>query len=376
MTVLAFLCVLGAVQAALFGTVLACSKNNRDANRLLGAFAWVIAIWISAAVMRSSGIYERFPHVSFVADPFFFTALPLLFLYVRAILSGQPVGARDAWHLAPAIVVALYLVPWYAQGPEAKQLGLLQERQGGFASWFYIKSSALLVQGVAYIAAISGMLYRHGKTMERPLRAARAYVVRNARFAIGVLVVFWVAGIFRMLRFFGYFDQFQIQENLILPLMLAVLVYLVCYSALRHPEALYGPADAARKYERSGLSTEAAKAGVERLKACMAQQKPYLEGDLTLQQLASKVDLAPNHLSQIVNDTWKMGFQEFLNSYRVKAAEALLLDPAAAGHSILDIAYEAGFNSKSAFNAAFQRHRGMTPTEFRRTSNGPAQASP
>jgi AraC-like DNA-binding protein len=63
-----------------------------------------------------------------------------------------------------------------------------------------------------------------------------------------------------------------------------------------------------------------------------------------------------------------VGFQEFLNSYRIKAAESMLLDPAAGDRSILEIAYEAGFNSKSAFNAAFRRHRGMTPSDFRKSA--------
>ena len=83
----------------------------------------------------------------------------------------------------------------------------------------------------------------------------------------------------------------------------------------------------------------------------------------------------PRWLSQIINDNWGVGFQEFLNSYRIKAAEVMLLDPAAGDRSILDVAYEAGFNSKSAFNAAFRRHRGTTPSEFRKKSADRPQAS-
>jgi AraC-like DNA-binding protein len=196
---------------------------------------------------------------------------------------------------------------------------------------------------------------------------------RNARFAIGVMAVFLIAGAFRVLRFFGYFDRFNLQENLILPLMAAVLIYLVSYTALRHPDRIYGPPDPAKKYERSGLSTQAAEAGLARLTAYMSAEKPHMNEGLTLQDLASRVDLAPNHLSQVINENWKMGFHEFLNSYRVKAAETMLLDPARGDHSILEIANEAGFNSKSAFNAAFRRHRGMTPSEFRSQS---AQAAP
>jgi len=309
MTVLAFLCVLGALQAILLGAVLFRAKSNRVANRLLGAFAWVAAIFIAAAVMTSTGIYVRFPHLSFVSDPFFFCALPLLFLYVRAILSNQSLRLSDAWHFAPAVGVALYLYPWYLQTYEAKRLILLQLQHGAFPTWFYIKSLAILMQGVVYIAAIFWSLYRHSRTVERPLRAARAYVFRNARFVIGVLSVFWIVGIFRVLKFFGYVNRLNLQENLVLPLMISVVVYLVCYSALRHPEALYGPADAAKKYERSGLSTLAAEGGLERLTAYMNMHKPYLDGNLTLHSLSSKVGLAPNHLSQIVNERWKMHFR-------------------------------------------------------------------
>jgi AraC-like DNA-binding protein len=367
-TVLAFLSVLGAAQAALLGTALFCAKNNRTANRILGAWAWVVAIYVTTAVMASSGLFVRFPRLSFVPDPLFFCVSPLLYLYIGAILRPAPLGPRDAWHLAPAIAVALYLIPWYLQSPEEKRMLLVQLQQGAFPQWFYTKSVALLVQGLVYIALILRALYRHSRTMDRPMREAAAYFSRNARFVIGVLAVFWVAGVFRVLRFFGYFDQFNLQENLILPLMAAVLVYLLSYTALRHPERIYGPPDAAKKYERSGLSPSAAEAGLQKLTAFMTAEKPHLDAGLTLQDLASRVGLAPNHLSQIINENWKMGFHEFLNSPRVKAAEAMLLEAGGGRYSILAIANEVGFNSKSAFNAAFQRHRGMTPTEFRSRS--------
>ena len=366
MTVLAFLCALGAVQALLLGTVLLYSKHNRTANRLLGAFACVCAIVIAAAVMKSSHVYIHVPHLSFVPDPFYYFAVPLLYLYVRTLISPQPLRPGDAWHLVPAIVAAVYLSwTWYLQSADAKRLVLLALEQGAFPKWFYIKSVALLIQGLGYIAAILWIVYRDLRTEARPARAARAWVGRNARAVIFVLGLFWMVGVLRVLRFFGYLDQFRLQENLVLPLMIAVLVYLVCYSALRQPDMVFGPPDAAKKYERSGLSAEAAKAGLEKLTAYMDSHKPYLDGELTLQELGSKVGLAPNHLSQIINDTWKMGFHEFLNSHRVHAAEALLQDPGSGGRSVLEIAYDVGFNSKSAFNAAFRRHRGMTPTEFK-----------
>src|SRR5690349_21497190 len=121
MTVLAFLCVLGAVQAVLLGTVLLCAKHNRTANRLLGGFALIAAIIIAAAVMKSSNVYIRFPHLSWVPDPFYYLGVPFLFLYVRTLISAQPLRPADAWHLVPTIVVAVFLTStWYLQSAEAK----------------------------------------------------------------------------------------------------------------------------------------------------------------------------------------------------------------------------------------------------------------
>jgi AraC-like DNA-binding protein len=105
----------------------------------------------------------------------------------------------------------------------------------------------------------------------------------------------------------------------------------------------------------------------------MEKERPYTDGNLTLQKLAKALAMPANHLSQIINEQLNQNFFDFINYHRIEEAKRMLVDPARKHYSILAISEEVGFNSKSAFNAAFKKHTDMTPSEFRKAlaANGP-----
>lgn len=78
----------------------------------------------------------------------------------------------------------------------------------------------------------------------------------------------------------------------------------------------------------------------------------------------------PFVLSQIINERLKQNFVDFINTYRVEEAKRKLLAPHKSHYSVLAIAEEAGFNSKSSFNSVFKKHARMTPSEFRKAFGG------
>ena len=105
----------------------------------------------------------------------------------------------------------------------------------------------------------------------------------------------------------------------------------------------------------------------------MDNEKLYLEPDLTLPVLADKVNCSINHLSQVVNSGFNMSFFDFLNSYRVREAKLILSDSYDRSKSILDVSFAVGFNSNSAFYAAFKKATGVTPAQFRRSIISPVK---
>ena len=79
-----------------------------------------------------------------------------------------------------------------------------------------------------------------------------------------------------------------------------------------------------------------------------------------------KKTISPYHISQVFNDCFNKNFYDFINLYRIEESKKLLRNPKNNEKTILEILYEAGFNSKSTFNALFKKHTGVTPTEYRK----------
>lgn len=100
------------------------------------------------------------------------------------------------------------------------------------------------------------------------------------------------------------------------------------------------------------------------LNRIMEKDKPYLNPELTLNDLAEKLELSPRELSFILNSEFKLNFFNFINTFRINEAKHILSEKTN-NKTILEILYEVGFNNKSAFNRVFKEFTGFTPTEFR-----------
>ena len=101
------------------------------------------------------------------------------------------------------------------------------------------------------------------------------------------------------------------------------------------------------------------------LEGLMLREKPYREPDLTLPDLAQRLDVPPNYLSQVINERMGYNFFDYINSLRINDAKKLLTDAQYIDQSVMQMAYSVGFNSKSTFNSAFKKFTGETPTAFK-----------
>jgi AraC-like DNA-binding protein len=106
------------------------------------------------------------------------------------------------------------------------------------------------------------------------------------------------------------------------------------------------------------------------LRGHMELRRPWLEPDLTLEQLAAQLKLRPKLLSQAINEGLGQNFFEFINTYRIGEAKRLLTNPADKKITVLEVLYQVGFNSKSSFNTVFKKQTGMTPSEFKKKMKG------
>ena len=116
---------------------------------------------------------------------------------------------------------------------------------------------------------------------------------------------------------------------------------------------------------KGGLSEEKIHEIDSRIIFLFEKEKLYQETELTLQQLADKLQLHAYQVSQAINEGMKKNFYDLINGYRVEEAKRLLLDSKNENYTILSVGFEAGFNSKTTFNTVFKKFTGVTPTEYR-----------
>ncbi|MEL6559239.1 MAG: helix-turn-helix domain-containing protein [Bacteroidota bacterium] len=105
---------------------------------------------------------------------------------------------------------------------------------------------------------------------------------------------------------------------------------------------------------------------IVRLTTHVETERPFLNPALSLRSLAGQIEIHPNQLSWLLNDSLGKNFNEFINHHRIAHFKKLILDPDNSHISIIGLAYESGFNSKTVFNTAFKKEVGMTPKEFQK----------
>jgi TolB-like protein/AraC-like DNA-binding protein len=119
-----------------------------------------------------------------------------------------------------------------------------------------------------------------------------------------------------------------------------------------------------RKYQQALFTPEELDQQRERLAQWMDTEQPFLDPNLTLRDLAAGLDLPPNHLSQLLNEGFGQNFAEFVNTYRLEHFKEQLADPANAHLTLLGLAFDSGFGSKTVFNTFFKKKMGMTPGKY------------
>ncbi|MBN2774262.1 MAG: helix-turn-helix transcriptional regulator, partial [Prolixibacteraceae bacterium] len=112
------------------------------------------------------------------------------------------------------------------------------------------------------------------------------------------------------------------------------------------------------------LNEETADIYTETLNRFIAEEEPFLIPNLSLRSLAEQVEIHPNKLSWLLNERMGKNFNEFINFYRIEYFKKLALDSGNRHISLIGLAYESGFNSKTVFNTYFKKETGMTPKEF------------
>lgn len=166
--------------------------------------------------------------------------------------------------------------------------------------------------------------------------------------------------------------------NAFINVVFLLVIYSVAYYSLKQKE-IY-PVEEKQREELISINEDSETEEVKRklisdedllrikaeLEKLMESQKVYLDSELNLIKLSELLSVSTHHLSYVINSGFQKNFFQFINEYRVQYAKGLLKDNNNNKLSILGIAYESGFNSKTSFNTTFKKITGQTPSEFKK----------
>jgi len=160
----------------------------------------------------------------------------------------------------------------------------------------------------------------------------------------------------------------------IVDLLFLGMIYFISYKALSQPQMFHDvekfqpKIEPAERYAGSKLSDVRLKDIQHSLEQIMLNEKLYLKGDLSLQELSDKLQVSRQYLTQVINEKMNCNFNDYINTFRVEEFKKRAHSDTAKQYTILALALDSGFNSKTTFNTIFKKHTGLTPSQFRNQS--------
>jgi AraC-like DNA-binding protein len=379
MDLVATITLLGIVQGFFLGSLLLLSKGpNRRANRFLGALFICYSLSILHFFLDRSGLYLQVPHLMRIGLPVLFLFGPLFFYYVKLLTDRTArLGPRDLVHVIPFLIFVGMMLPFYLSGTEEKIRAIEHLKEFATQPAFLLIATIQVLHLFAYMVPVRRILKRYDQRIHNTRSSLERINLRWLWTGTTLyLVVFGFIQLLTTLQAFGI-QTVELYHTSI-PIIVTAIIYGLGYLGLRQPE-IFSPAEelaAGKKYEKSTLTPELTREYSRKVREYVEAEKAYLDSELTLPALADRVGIPAYQLSQVINEALGSNFFVFINGYRVQEAKRLLLDPAKSAYTILAVAEEAGFNSKSAFNAAFKRFAGQTPSDFRQAIKKDAILTP
>ena len=338
----------------------------RVANRLLSTLVLLFALFIGHAWLGVNGLFGSYPHLATSVATLPLLVGPLLWLYLQNLLQGEPLTRRSVPHGLPFLLALLAWAPYYLQSADVKLALMVPRTQ---LPWYLGVFGAIkAIHVCAYVLLSYRLIVRTDRqTPDQALVRSLRRLTLLLGWGLGINAAVFAAEIFEM--------PVPVSSDTWGAAVLTSFVYGLAFYAMRLPIGYRPPMPRVALPEPpratpSLLAPNDRAHFLDKLTASMEVDHAYRDGELSLEQLAANLALTAHELSQLINQSFEVNFQEYVNGYRVRALQAAMRDETNQDVTILDLALAAGFNSKSSLNRVFKNHTGMTPSQFRSANAG------
>ncbi len=361
------ICLLAAAQAGVTALLLALHGMHAGVDRFMAPAAFLLLGFVfSAGVLNPLHLYGGLPLLAWAQIAGAFLVAPALYGFVNAVSPFEAYHSKF-WplHFAPTLIVGAIFLPLFTPATEAtapQLAGMVPQL------WPFLAAQAAL-----YLAVSLHAIFRDVKRLDDIFSFHGSEPEKRLKRLLVMLTLPWILLVAELALDAAL--TLEADTKAVLAVVRVACIFAVCVMAVfpsplvptpKHPVPATEPEPkrgGTARYQRSAIDTASARRIVAKLESLMQEQQFYLNAFLTLQELSTHSGVPTHKLSQALNVHLGKSFFDYVNEWRVRHVTAAL--ERGSEKTLLTLATEAGFNSKSTFNAAFKKMMGHTPTAFR-----------
>jgi len=352
-------------------------KGKRISNILIGGFFLTLFLNLTDSFLLLRQVYFQYPQWAGWGSNLLLLCGPLIFLYTQSVIYKDFHFTKGKLlHFLPFIVLFFVAEISYLAAGHQMQIKILNsiiERK--IPAIIYLAASGIYIHFFVYLFIALRSINRYEFAASNQYSEAQKVTLGWLKTIIYFfLALMLISAVNSYLSFRSRGQAYFFLLSLTIFLLMLFIIF-VLFKALHNPaifsvweEKEINEAAQTRKYATSPMQEDEKKCILDNLLQHMQSQRPYLEPELTLNDLAAQIAVKPKLLSQVINELLHQNFFEFINHYRIEEAKQLLTNPKDKKITVLEVMYEVGFNSKSSFNTLFKKHTGLTPGEFKKNS--------
>lgn len=363
------------VQAIVLSVFLLLPDNiKRTSNQLLVIILVSIAAEYAELFIYGTGTTIKHPNYAYLGTLLSVIQPPAIYLYTKSLMYRDfKIKTRHAFLLLPFfIAILVFSFSYYIQPIEIKWEIILKQDLPGMPTslWLAVAIHSLFL---FYLGFAIRSLNKFAASVKAIFSDIENKQITWLRLLLTGYVFIWVISLAYCLSFYIFKHAAETKHVLIFAgisgfifintLVIYALKQPVIFSGLTEEESAIIEDDTTTSEIINLPSSEQ----IGRLESLMDTQKPYLNSNLTINKLAAQSGIPTRELSFIINQGFGKNFFDFICDYRINYAKALL-EKTSEKRAILEIMYDAGFNSKSVFNTAFKQKTGLTPSQYRNTA--------
>ena len=326
--------------------------SNRPASYYLLTILLLVSTLLLAKLSFQSEWVLKYAEIILLPDVILFAIGPCIWLFTRHLLL-LPVLDRRQWllHASPAI---FYLtVVCTILGQHLGQHWHFLSTEEVIFGFYLIEGAGIISLATYFLKSLRLLRNAQLQSLETTVvPAAARFLPVFFKFGLFLTAIWTCSFVFHVINFDPKYLAYQVFW-----LLLAAYVYWLAYRVLLGSEIFDLPQiDPAPAPVDESL--------VHQVQTFIEQHQPFLEPSLKLGDLANQLNIPRHELSRIINHGFGKTFFDLINTYRIRTFIELRKHSPESEKSILELAYEVGFNSKSAFNRAFRKIKGSSPSQF------------